>query len=53
MSKPLVITLSMPEAEQLRSYVRNAEADGWYYGPEKAFRIRHERIKKALFMEDK
>lgn len=48
----LHIELKEAEINQLRSYIEQAEQDGWYYGNEAYFRKRHERIKKAFGMTE-
>lgn len=47
-----VMGLKLSELNQLQSYVRQCEEEGWYYGSEKNFRQRHEAIKTALNMND-
>lgn len=44
------LTFTRSQAQQLLAYVKQAEADGWYYGSRDQFMKRHEQIKVALFI---
>jgi len=52
MPKLKLFAFTDAEVNQLRSYVEHCETDGWYYGTEKQFFARHERIKKQLGMTE-
>ena len=47
-----VLSINNSELNQLRSYINEAEREGWYYGPEHYFRQRHKRLKIVFGMED-
>jgi hypothetical protein len=43
--------LTIPQLQQLLSYVHDREREGWYYGNKEQFEKRHEQIKTALYAE--